>query len=389
MSSNSFFIQGFDSKTYAQVFKELLNTKNLEKIIISVAFVKEDGVNLIEQELKSVSKKVTIYSGIRNNITSYQGLLKLLRMGVTVFIVDTANRGRIFHPKVYYGRARESAQIIVGSGNFTLGGFNNNIEAGLISNFNLKISEDAILVKGIENQFERLKTEYPDNILRIKNESDLISLRDSGRLLDEEEVPPPSPAITTRIPTRDNIPSIKLTVGLLRPSIKPAKKPIGKYMNKKRERLITIPLQIYSNLELVWESKPLTQRDLNIPNKQNTHPTGSINLDKGQLEEQIDHRHYFRDIVFPNLKWTKKSNTVEEARARFQLVVKSIYYGEFYLRIGHTFNKTGTSYRQFNAMTRLSWGDAQRFIANKDFIGRNILLYRDRQFPSRFLLEID
>ena len=145
------------------------------------------------------------------------------------------------------------------------------------------------------------------------------------------------------------------------------------------------------DLELVWESKPLTRRDLTIPSESGTHATGSVNLDKGLLPTEVDHRHYFREDVFPSLSWkpTNKSGAVEVAYARFQLVVKGVSHGEFDLRIAHTTSKTSASYKQNNAMTRLSWGPARDHIAQPSLIDRTLSLYRDNADENRFVLEID
>jgi hypothetical protein len=122
----------------------------------------------------------------------------------------------------------------------------------------------------------------------------------------------------------------------------------------------------------------------------NTNRTGSINLDKGLLDGDIDQRHYFRDDVFDSLKWSPgKRPKVEEAYAKFQLVVKGVSYGEFDLRIAHSTNTASTTYKQRNAMTRLSWGPMREFVAKPDLIGRSLTLYRDKAEPKRFVLEID
>ena len=141
--------------------------------------------------------------------------------------------------------------------------------------------------------------------------------------------------------------------------------------------------------ELVWESKPLTRRDLTIPDVEGTYATGSVNLDKGLLPKEVDHRHYFRDDVFPSLLWGTRSKTVDEAYAKFQLVLKGISYGEFDLAIRHTTSTKSRAYQQSNAMTRLSWGPMRDYVAQPDLIGRTLALFRDKVDPTRFVLEID
>ena len=80
---------------------------------------------------------------------------------------------------------------------------------------------------------------------------------------------------------------------------------------------------------------------------------------------------------------------MDEALATFQLVVKDIEYGKASLRIAHTTSTTSRSYRQRNALTRLSWGPLRTFIANPDLLGRGLTLYRDAKDPEMFLIEID
>jgi hypothetical protein len=140
---------------------------------------------------------------------------------------------------------------------------------------------------------------------------------------------------------------------------------------------------------LMWESKSLERRDLTIPQAAGTNPTGSINLDRGLLDEGVDFRHYFRENVFADLVWQPRTATVDEAFAKFQLVVKGIDYGEFDLAIHHTTSTTSRAYQQHNAMTRLSWGPTRKFVARPDLLGRTLALYRDKVDSARFLLEID
>jgi HKD family nuclease len=55
----------------------------------------------------------------------------LHKIGVNVYTVDTGSRAVIFHPKLYLVRGEKVARLVIGSANLTLGGLNNNVEAGL------------------------------------------------------------------------------------------------------------------------------------------------------------------------------------------------------------------------------------------------------------------
>lgn len=385
----NFFLQGLSSKTYADEVKWVLQTPDIKRVIISVAFLNEEGVSLLESELKKLVKETVFYCGIRNEITSYQGLLRLLINGHRIFTVDTGSRGRIFHPKIYYARGAHKARLSVGSGNLTLGGLNNNIEAGLGLEIDVNIPNDNKFILNFESQFDELSKQYPENIILITDKDKLETIRNSGTLLDEDEVSPPRPAAsTTKDKINDTVPRIKLPITVLYPTIKKIRRQKTTTTKKQAESIINSPVS--TSLMRVWQSKPLTERDLNIPSADNTHSTGSINLDKGLLEEHVDHRHYFREEVFAALEWSERDGSeVEEASAIFQLIIKAHYLGEHELQIRHTTSTTSTSYHQHNAMTRLSWGTMRDLITKPDYIGRSLTLYSDETNTSKFVLEID
>lgn len=138
----------------------------------------------------------------------------------------------------------------------------------------------------------------------------------------------------------------------------------------------------------VWKSTRLTERDLGVPSGPGTHRTGSINLDKGQLPDEVDHRHYFRSEVFDDLEWRPRSRTVEEASASFRLIVRGVDHGVFDLSIRHTTSTDSPSYLQRNAMTRLSWGDTREFVAKRSLIGATMELHRHTNDPSAFVIVI-
>ena len=137
-------------------------------------------------------------------------------------------------------------------------------------------------------------------------------------------------------------------------------------------------------------SKELERRDLNIPRPgRNTNATGSINLDKGLMKASVDHRHYFREVVFAGLSWPAKSGQVDTASASFALTIKGVDHGTYDFTVRHTTSTTSATYLQKNAMTRLSWGEAKTLVQDRSLLGRHLALYRDRADATRFMLEFD
>lgn len=397
MAKKEFILQGFTAKTHKEAIVRLFDVPNIERVIVSVAFVNRSGVELLEAQLKKHRAKTKAFIGIRNDITSTQGAKHLLDLGISLFLVDTGSRSVLFHPKLYLVKGAAHARLVIGSANLTIGGLNNNIEAGFAIELDLKNADEKALVEGIEKEFDALAKDYPGHIIPVAKSAELDALQATGRLIDEMTTSPPRSASAATPPTGDTLPRIKLKVVPLRRAMAEAKKAAAKPAApppaaKKAAAAAPAapPPATGVEYELVWESKALTRRDLDVPTGDTTHRTGSINLDKGLLAEAVDHRHYFRDEVFSDLAWAPGPRPkVEEAYAKFHLVLKGISYGEFDLRIGHSTDTAGKMYQQKNAMTRLSWGPMREYVARPDLIGRTLALYRDKADPKRFVLEID
>ncbi|OEO30346.1 hypothetical protein VW23_021750 [Devosia insulae DS-56] len=389
MASKEFILQGFTARTHGDAIRELFEVADIQRVVLSVAFISDSGVHQIEPRLKPYAKVLTAYGGIRNDISSHQGLVRLFGLGGTLYAVDTGARSVVFHPKLYLVRGAKVARLVIGSANLTLGGLNNNIEAGLLIEFDLSDVDDKKVVAAIEKELDVLPAEYPDHILKVTKSSQLDEWLAAGRLVDEMALPPPRPSSRgSGTGAGDSVPRIKLKVQPLRRPLRKAKA-AGKKQPGAKLAKAPAPIAPGVDLELVWESTPLTRRDLNIPDGANTNKTGSINLDKGLLPEDVDHRHYFRDDVFTALAWSARTAAVDEAYAKFQLVLKGISYGEFDLAIRHTTSTTSRTYLQHNAMFRLSWGATAAYVAHDDLIGRTLALYRDNADPTKFVLEID
>jgi len=380
-----FILQGFSAETHREAVRWVLACPNLGRAIFSIAFVNQSGVVLLRSELKNIGKHTTVFAGIRNGITSRQGLETLLSLGTITYIVDTGTRTRTFHPKVFFAQGTKEARLVIGSANLTLGGLNNNIEASVKIGFDLTDSADQAFAAMIVSQFDALPQNHPKNVIRVTTAAELSALEKSGRLLDESLAIAPHPATTGETPADDSVPKITLLVGQIYSDVKKAK--TAPAVPALVRAGVAAPVSVA--WEQVWQSKPLTERDLTIPKGKTTHATGSINLDKGLLPSFVDHRHYFRDTVFSGLAWQPDGTTVDAALATFQLVVKGIEYGEATLRIAHTTSTTSKAYKQRNAMTRLSWGPLRPFIAQTSLLGRALTLYRDTQDSTKFLIEID
>jgi HKD family nuclease len=383
MELTEHIIQGLTTSTHAHAVERLFKVKEIQRSLISVAFVSSDGVDHIANSL--AASHVTVFAGIRNGITSFQGLDKLRGLTDALYVVDTGSRTILFHPKLFLVRGKAAARVLIGSANLTLGGLNNNVEAGVLLEFDLANPPELSVVDDIERAFYELPLQHPKNVLSIKSRRALLRLFLDGRVIDEAAVPAPHPTTIAR-GGDDDVPTLILKVERLG-GWKGTRKPL-----LSKQPPVHTPSKASSGVEfeLLWRSKPLTRRDLTIPEESGTHQTGSINLDKGLLTPSTDHRSFFRREAFEGVTWKpNKSGAVEHGVATFQVVIKGVSHGDFRLELSHTTSTTSKAYLQRNAMTRLRWGSARKLVARDDFIGRTLSLYRDTATRDRFLLDID
>jgi len=401
MAELELILQAATDATHAGAIRALLKRVTADSLLISVAFVREAGVEAIEEALKPVGAKARFFVGIRNDITTVQGIKRLLALKGRLYAVDTGSRDTIFHPKLYLAVNKQKAGLIVGSANLTFQGLNNNIEASAVVTLDMGDSKDSKFVLDTKNLFDGLVRDHPDHVFEIRNEGEADALFDSGRLSDELVVP--ALAVVTRLHkgSRDPLPRMKLN-RVARPRLPaPIRKTSAKAASQTKAAPAppTISAKSYpvaasalpaDEFYLVWESKPLEERDLNIPKGATTNVTGSMSLDKGLLVG-VDHRHFFYDEVFQDLKWVPKKNQPHLliAQANFEVVIKGVNYGKHTLTLSHNSSTQSKSYKQNNAMTNLRWKPIKDLIRNRDLMGRTLSLYRKDMKSPEYLIEID
>lgn len=391
-------LQGLTRRTHAAVLKEMFAQK-IERAIISVAFVSENGVNLIEPLLTPCADKIIVFAGIRNEITSAQAMKRLSRMDVALYAVDTGSRALLFHPKLYYVRGGDAAQLSIGSANLTLGGLNNNIEAGLLLELNLQDGEDSKFVKKLEASFHSLSNDHPENVFQIADEETIDELLNAGRLIDEAAAPLPRNTTKAKTGSTDPTPRMKMQPKRLRGKPKPKLPAPPPGQPPAAAPAATTPAAaapgnatgasttVAPDLELVWESKPLSRRSLGIPTGPNSNPTGSTTLGSGTFDD-IDRVTYFRDDLFGHLAWTT-NGTIETAEQRFDLVVKGVLIGTFDLTLRHSLTRAAAAAEDHNSPTSLSWNDARPLVARQDLLDRTLRIWRSTADPAEFQVEID
>jgi len=130
-------VQPFGQQTLGEYLKDLLgdNSGVYHIFQAAVVFAKISGVQHIQDELRGFvasGGSVRIVIGIDQHGTSQEALLALLDSvddGGEIWINHDEAQFVSFHPKVYIFEGKQSAILIVGSGNLTQGGLFTNDEA--------------------------------------------------------------------------------------------------------------------------------------------------------------------------------------------------------------------------------------------------------------------
>jgi HKD family nuclease len=394
MADLNFILQAVTTATHAASIRTLLQLPKPNKVLISVAFARTTGLDAIHDHLKPLVGKTKFFVGIRNDITSIQAVKRLLELNLELYAVDTGSRQTIFHPKLYLAANETNATAIVGSANMTFSGLHNNIEISTCMALDLtKSSTDRIFLDAVVSAFDKMLATHPNHVFRIIDKKHATKLFEEGRLADETVILAPVAGSSVRKGERDNLAPMKLT-RVRRPRPTSAKAiPTKSAAPPKGIATKVAPVSakpITGTKYLVWESKPLSERDLSIPKGANTNPTGSMGFKKG-LYGDIDQRHYFYEEVFNELQWKADApdSKKQRATAKFELVIKNISYGVFNLVVAHSTDTTSASYLQSNFTTQLHWGVARPLIARQDLLGRNLYLYRKDSTPPEFMIEID
>jgi HKD family nuclease len=349
--------------------------KKANQFIVSTAYLNSSGVTEIDNSLQKINKNVDFFVGIRNGVTSIQAIIKLIQMDIFPYIVDTATQKKIFHPKIYASFADNHAEVIIGSANLTSRGFNRNLEASTFMYLDKSNKSDEIFIEDTLCTFNKLKSDFPKNVLKVTSIKQAVKLMQQGRLADERDS---KYYFADASKARQGFSDLK---------------PIDTFdYSKKRKRssnkLTSNKIPNNSNA-LVWTSRPLKRRSLNIPDRDNSNNTGNINLGAGAMRG-IEFQTYFRDIVFSKLVWGKDNQSkyphLDRASINAELMIAGISYGQFALEVTHNHDLTKSS-KQKNTRTAIKWGEAISLIKNENLLGRTLKIY-DRGSPN-FLVSID
>lgn len=270
----------------------------------AVAYAKNSGVSKIYDELiefLSRGGKISVVAGIDQWNTSYQALINLKSIAKNdVFIHHDKNPYVTFHPKIYLFGNRKLEKIIIGSSNFTAGGFFLNREANV--DITLDDSKDA-------KRFQTQATSYWKKLLKDKNTkrcdfSLLEKLFESGVVADENKQKHPYEIIgdaLNELPfkAKEKTKAPPSAIAALDVSVPAAKKNFAMNLSrfdvspKSQDPIILIPIAAIKTLPSFWNFPMLyTASDAGYPQ---FYGMANIGLDGKNIKNQYIRIYYYHN----------------------------------------------------------------------------------------------
>jgi len=374
------------SATHLDEIKKLLKLKDQDALLLSSAFVRSRGVIPIATLLKKRGAITQVFVGIRNGVTSVQGVMELIKAGAEVTVVDTGAASPIFHPKIYCAWDTSISHVIIGSANLTHQGLNNNIEASVLIELDLTKKNDKEYLKHLRQSFASLESIYPEHVTKVLTVRDAVKLYHEGLLEDERVYRAVKSTAATpggKVAPKDIIPlNFK----------KPAS---SEYRSLRKQKKVVAAVgasSLTSAGSLLWVKPKLKESHIQSPSKPQTNPVGALRLGSARYKvdgEIIDQTKYFRNIVFSDLEWTSdpviNHPNKEVATAKFEIIISGVNYGVFNLNLSHEPDREA---KQNNATTLIHWGTATTIIKQKNLVGRGLYLYEPLAKELPFTIEI-
>ena len=351
-------------------------------LLLSSAFANSAGVSAVSASLAPVAGKCRAFIGVRNGSTTAQALAALLRLGVTLYGVDTATRSRIFHPKLFLAIGGAQARAVIGSANLTHAGLFNNLEAGADLELDLNNQSDSYFVDGFLNGFQDLVVNHPVHCFPVFSGRQIVDLMRQG-LLEDEQNPKTQTAYGAG---KQGSQTSKAAIVL---PLTPAPK---KKTRRQKPPIIgggpVVGPASPTFGQLVWVKPSLPPSDLQL--NQSSNVPGVLRLTQAGYQvngQTIDQKTYFRSQVFSQLNWTYNTAKQKDvADVPISLVVAGVYVGDFDLSLSH---KPAWAAGQGNYTTGLHWAGATSHIKHPGLVGRSLKLYEPANVHARFVIEIN
>lgn len=384
--------QGYEEESTNSVGNhliKLLADKEFESFTAISAFISQAGIIGLSKYINKAKEhlnEITIITGVDQKGTSKEALEALIELDINAYVFYQPSI-TIFHPKIYLFEGNTKSVLIIGSSNLTAQGLFSNIEASLL--IRIDNGKDYEIIPQLKEYYKGLFDLTEPN-LRELNKKLIIELVKANVVPTEEE----RKAVQEKAKKSDDKETEKIiyqifpkrAIAKIPSEFRNQRKTTKKKAKKTAKEQKAVKAK-FNQQSIIWESGPLTERDLNIPTGGTTNPTGSMLFKKGKNKD-IDQRHFFREEVFKALDWQNdfKRPHLERVKANFKFIVEGDNKGVFELQLTHNTRTDTATYRQKNSMTQISWGEAKALIAKQEFIGKTVKLYKGNDKLNQFVL---
>ncbi len=163
-----------------EAIRELLNA-DFDRIVCAVAYAKVGAIARLADELDAHKAHIEAFCSKDNLCTSAQAVELLIRLGVNVYLLGS--KSQRYHPKFWlaWSTKHQKFELILGSGNLTVGGMWRNIEASVRLVGNREDSSDRQVFDEVIERIGELRKYAGRSI----TEAEIPNLVVQGNLLDE------------------------------------------------------------------------------------------------------------------------------------------------------------------------------------------------------------
>lgn len=356
--------------------------KSIKAIRIQTGYFDSLPLHYLHQTLTILQhedKTVNIVIGSNGGSTKRSAVEDLLRItgkkraGLKLAIA--AFQGGLYHPKAYhFERADRSETAYIGSANFTFPGITGqNIETGII--LDTRCGDDSSTLRSIASSVDSWFQGVRQDLIRIDSDTDLDTLEKQGLI----NIPTPQANTTRSTAVNANretlqplirIPSISIT----RPDS-------------------SITARLPQNIPTHGPAAPLYSWGKKLPKsdaqrKPGGNQSGVIALTQADLRGRIDHKTYFRTVLFGNLLWrsslTKNNFPMDVAEAPIHTTIFGKNLGTLTFKITHDPLRERD---QDNYTTTLHLDPIRNYFASHDMTDRHVEITLDEN--NEYWLSID
>ena len=365
----------FTKTNHLSEIKSLLGSSKIKKAIISSAFATESGIYQIEKELTALNSKVDLFIGFNNGTTDRKALTRAFNSGCNLYVVGLDQL--LYHPKIYFIETYTEAKIIIGSANLTNAGLENQYEASVCKNLDIK--KDNSFINEILDSHNFIKNNKETKFISSIQD---ISLLEKQGFLKQSSFQSSNKSSTRKKPKLSKIKTKRS--GLLKTLPKKLSPPLRGGGIHKINR---------ANYDLVWTSAPLANSHLSLTSG-NTNPKNDISLGVGDkklnsrygLYGSQDTSNYFPIKVFTNLKRNHKGQDEQDFDCSLEIFGKP--QGVFKMKYIHKPTLPSASNKQNNLRNKIAWGDSIKIIRNIKHLGKQASLFKQKKGEA-FLISID